>query len=87
MPAWKGRIRDPGQYIATCKMPSRLFKSGRYYITIASFIPWVKIIESVERVLVFDISEIGGAMKIQRRGIIAPQLEWNIRYFEGSVKF
>ena len=85
MPEWRGQVRDPGQYRAVCNIPGRLLRTGRYFITVGAFIPWVKIIEKHERVLAFDISETGCKMKTTRRGVIAPELKWNIEYSERLV--
>ncbi len=82
MPEWRGSLRKPGKYLATCTIPSRLLKPGRYFITIVSYIPRVKIIERQERVLVFDISAVGYIFQPHRRGIVAPQLEWKISHVE-----
>jgi lipopolysaccharide transport system ATP-binding protein len=85
MPEWRGKVRDPGLYRAVCNIPGRLLRTGRYFITVCAFIPWVKIIEEHERVLAFHISETGCKMKTTRRGVIAPQLKWNIEYSEKLV--
>jgi lipopolysaccharide transport system ATP-binding protein len=78
MPEWKGRTRTPGKYIATCKIPARLLKPGRYFLSIHSFIEHVKTIERQEGVLTFDISEVGSTSRPRRRGIIAPSLDWKV---------
>ena len=85
MPEWRGSFREPGIYRATCTIPSRLLKPGRYFISIVSYIPRVKIIERHERVLVFDISGVGYSFHPQRRGIVAPQLEWKVSHIEERI--
>jgi lipopolysaccharide transport system ATP-binding protein len=86
IPEWKGSFREPGRYLATCIIPSRFLKPGRYFISIVSYIPRMKIIENQEKVLVFDISDVGYIYHPKRLGIIAPQLEWKIRHFENEIK-
>ena len=80
---WRGIFREPGRYLVTCMIPSHLLKPGCYSISIVSYIPGAKVIEHKERVLVFDISEVGYTFSPQRLGIIAPQLEWKISHIEG----
>ena len=82
MPEWRGSFREPGKYLSTCTIPSRLLKPGRYFISIHSYIPRVKIIERQERVLVFDISGVGYIFQSQRLGIIAPKLEWKVKHIK-----
>jgi lipopolysaccharide transport system ATP-binding protein len=78
MPEWKGRVREPGQYLATCKIPAHLLKPGRYYVSLASFIEYVKIIERQEGVLAFDVSEVGYLLNPGRLGVVSPVLEWEV---------
>jgi lipopolysaccharide transport system ATP-binding protein len=81
-PEWRGIFREPGRYQVTCKIPSHLLKPGRYLISIVSYIPWVKVIENKEKVMCFNISEVGYIFRPQRYGIIAPQLEWNVSHIK-----
>ncbi|MDP2690689.1 MAG: ABC transporter ATP-binding protein, partial [Deltaproteobacteria bacterium] len=78
MPEWKGRTREPGRYVGACEVPGRLLKPGRYFLSIHSFIEYVKMIERQEGVLTFDVSEVGSTSRPQRRGVIAPSLEWKV---------
>jgi len=78
MPEWKGRVREPGQYLAVCKVPARLLKPGRYYVSLASFIEYIKIIERQEGVLAFDVSEVGYLLNPGRLGVVSPVLEWEV---------
>jgi hypothetical protein len=82
LPEWRGRFREQGEYQATCIIRSCLLKPGRYFISIDSYIPRVKIIEHQERVLAFNISEVGYIFHRNRMGIVAPQLEWKINHID-----
>jgi lipopolysaccharide transport system ATP-binding protein len=83
LPEWRGRVLKQGEYQATCIIRSCLLKPGRYFISIDSYISNVKIIEHQERVLSFDIYEMGCTIKTRRRlGIVAPTLEWKINHME-----
>lgn len=86
LPEWRGRLRKEGEYRATCVIRSCLLKPGRYFITIDSYVPRVKIIEHQERVLSFDISEVGcKILSRTRRGIVTPELEWKVNHTESKV--
>ena len=78
MPEWRGKTRQPGQYTARCTLNGHLLKPGRYYISVASFIERVKIFEYIERVLTFDVSELGYSLNPGRKGIVTPVFEWDI---------
>lgn len=78
MPEWRGKTREPGQYIARCTLNGHLLKPGRYHLSVASFIERVKIFEYIERVLTFDVSELGYSLNPGRKGIVTPVFEWNI---------
>jgi lipopolysaccharide transport system ATP-binding protein len=78
LPEWKGRIREPGHYLATAKIPACLIKPGRYYLSFASFIEGVKLIEHLEGALTFDVSAVGYAFNPNRWGVVAPLLEWKV---------
>ncbi len=79
MPEWKGRTREPGQYLSVCQAYAPLLKPGRYHLSLVSFIEWVKIIERQERVLTFDVSEIGYTLNPGRLGVVSPVLQWMVR--------
>ena len=78
MPEWRGKTREPGQYIARCTLNGHLLKPGRYHLSVASFIERVKIFEYMERVLTFDVSELGYSLNPGRKGIVTPVFEWDI---------
>jgi lipopolysaccharide transport system ATP-binding protein len=78
MSEWKGRVREPGRYLATCEVPKYLLKPGRYHLSLVSFVERVKIIEFQEGVLTFDVSEVGYCLNPGRRGVVSPVLEWKV---------
>ena len=79
LPELRGSLRDPGTYLATCDIPQHLLKPGRYYISVHSFIEYVKIIERQERILTFEVSDIGYCLNPGRQGTISPILKWNVK--------
>jgi len=85
LPEWRGRVRAPGQYIATCRVPRDLLKPGRYQMTLVAFINWVKIIERQEGVLTFDVSEVGYRLNPGRLGVVSPVLEWEVSWRNGEA--
>jgi hypothetical protein len=78
MPEWKGRTREPGRYVAMCKVPAHLLKPGEYSVSAVSFIEYVKIIERQESVLTFDVSEVGYCLNPGRLGVVSPVFEWEV---------
>ena len=84
MPEWKGRVRQPGRYVATCRVPGYLLKPGRYHLSLVSFVERVKIIERQEGVLTFDISEVGYCLNPGRLGVVSPVLEWEVTRVDGA---
>ncbi len=84
MPEWKGRVRDPGRYVATCRVPGYLLKPGRYHLSLVSFVERVKIIERQEGVLTFDVSEVGYCLNPGRLGVVSPVLEWEVNRVDGA---
>lgn len=83
MPEWKERVREPGQYLAVCRVPENLLKPGRYRVSVVSFIERVKIIERQEGVLTFDVSDAGYFLNPGRLGTICPVLEWKVTRTDG----
>jgi lipopolysaccharide transport system ATP-binding protein len=81
---WKGRIREPGRYLATCRVPGHLLKPGCYHLTLVSFIERVKIIERQVGVLTFDVSEVGYHLNPGRLGVVSPVLEWEVKRVDGT---
>ena len=81
LPEWKGCIREPGRYLATAKIPPCLIKPGRYYVSFASFIEGVKLIEHLEGAVTFDVSAVGYTFHPNRWGVVAPLLDWKVCRF------
>jgi len=81
MPEWKGVVRDPGSYVATVKIPPHLLKPGRYYLSFASFIEGVKVIEQLDGVLTFEVSQVGYTLNLNRWGLVSPPLDWRVCRF------
>lgn len=79
---WRGKTREPGRYLATCKLPKHLLMPGSYYLSVHSFIEYVKIIERQDGVLAFDVTEIGYALNPDRAGVVCPVLEWDVSRVE-----
>lgn len=75
---WKGRVREPGPYRSVCEILPSFLKPGRYSVTIVSFVEKVKIIERVENVLLFDVSEVGYPLNPDRLGIVSPVFVWEV---------
>ena len=75
---WSEYEWKPGTYSAICDVPNAFLLPGRYYISVVAFIDGVKIIDKQESVLVFDISEVGYNLNLNRLGLIVPSINWNI---------
>ncbi|MDF0666264.1 MAG: ABC transporter ATP-binding protein [Nitrospira sp.] len=78
MREWKGRVREPGQYRSLCEVLPSFLKPGRYYVSLVSFVEHVKIIETQQSVLSFDVSEVGYPLNPGRLGIVSPVLQWKV---------
>jgi lipopolysaccharide transport system ATP-binding protein len=78
LPEWRGYTQKPGHYLAVCSGPENLLKPGRYTISVISFLMNVKVIERIERILSFDISDVG-YYPDGRYGIVSPLLRWKIK--------
>jgi lipopolysaccharide transport system ATP-binding protein len=72
--------RMPGVYSSTCKLPAHLLRPGVYSLTLAAHIPNVKILDLWESALGFEVLSVGGSIKQNRVGIIAPLLDWELRF-------
>jgi lipopolysaccharide transport system ATP-binding protein len=83
VPEWKGRVREPGRYVATCQVPQHFLKPGRYHMTLVAFIEYVKVIERQEGVLTFDVSEVGYRLNPGRLGVVSPVLDWEVNRQNG----
>jgi len=81
MPEWRGCVREAGRYVSVCKILPFFLKPGRYYISLASFVEGVKMIELRENVLSLEISDIGYRLMPKRLGVVSPVLEWKVARF------
>jgi len=84
LPEWKGIVRDPDLYLATAKIPPYLLKPGRYYVSIVSFVEGLKIIERLEGVCTFDVSQVSYTLNLDRWGIVSPVIDWKVCRFNGN---
>lgn len=76
-----------GQYLARCVIPGDLLNRGTYSLTIMGLIPDVRYVFVEENVLVWEISEFGGAgssIGSHRKGIIRPRLIWSVSKFSAK---
>jgi lipopolysaccharide transport system ATP-binding protein len=73
-------LRDPGRYVARCRVPSQYLRPGRYCIGVSCSIPRVRVLANLPRVLSFDVVDTGNMEWRQgREGVVAPILEWTTR--------
>ena len=79
---WDVQVRESGHYISTCQVPASLLRPGRYFLTVGSYVPRDKNIFSHDNVLDFEISHQGFPFANGRRGIITPNLEWQVTIAE-----
>jgi lipopolysaccharide transport system ATP-binding protein len=75
---WDGRVRPPGEYISRCHVPARLLRPGRYSVDVCAQIPGVRTHDCVGDALGFHVSDVGLHIDSNRRGVIAPWLEWEV---------
>ncbi|NER00344.1 MAG: ABC transporter ATP-binding protein [Cyanothece sp. SIO2G6] len=71
--------REPGTYLAKCKIPEKLLKAGSYTLNFNAGIPMIKNFLFVEGILKVNIEDISGknvSSKVKRQGVISPQLTW-----------
>ena len=90
-PEWSGRGRAPGVYRSDCYVPAHLLNEGTYFLTMRAGIPFFKgclLVEDVLQVNVgASISGEGptGRMGARRRGVIAPDLQWEVSQVEPDL--
>ena len=78
---------SPGRYRSQCFIPGDMLNSGSYSLTIMGMIPDVRYLFSESNVLIWEISEIGGAggpTSNRRPGVIRPRLKWKISSLEDT---
>jgi len=78
LPEWRGYTQKPDHYLAVCSGPEHLLKPDRYHLSVISFLMNVKVIERLEKILSFDISDVG-YYPDGRYGIVSPLLHWEIK--------
>jgi len=76
---WKERLRKPGHYVSTCKVPASLLRPGRYHLSVGALVDGIKGITSHQGILAFDVSEVGYPLNRERTGVITPLLEWEVK--------
>jgi lipopolysaccharide transport system ATP-binding protein len=75
-------MREPGTYTSVCMIPGGLFNYGRYFLSLHAARSASDIFDSLEHVLAFDLensSGVGSYMPRDRRGVISPKLNWELR--------
>jgi lipopolysaccharide transport system ATP-binding protein len=77
---WRGRLRDPGTYLSTCKVPAGLLRPGRYSVSVGSIgAGYLMRGQSYyEAVLSFEVSPVGYPLNQERMGIVTPLLDWDV---------
>jgi lipopolysaccharide transport system ATP-binding protein len=84
-PAWGDKPREPGQYECRCAIPAGLLNRGTYYVTLVAGIPKQRLCLSVEQALRFEVAapldgnSLLARLGWDRRGVIAPELPWEVR--------
>jgi hypothetical protein len=74
----KRTARSTGLYVSACKIPGSLLRVGKFFVTVGIMRQGLWI-EREENVLLFEVTSIGNPLNSDRKGIIAPVLEWSIR--------
>jgi len=83
---WNGtHVTPAGSYLSTCKLPARLLRPGRYFISIGACSSKERF-DYHENVLAFDISEFGYPLNSGRMGVVTPILEWNTRQLQSEER-
>jgi lipopolysaccharide transport system ATP-binding protein len=77
---WRGRLRDPGTYLSTCKIPAGLLRPGRYSVSVGSIGAGylTRGHSYYEAVLCFEVSPVGYPLNQDRMGIVTPLLDWDV---------
>jgi lipopolysaccharide transport system ATP-binding protein len=70
-------FRQPGEYSSSCTLPRSLLRPGKYEVSVGVFEPKVKLWAMLDRVVSFEITEVGFQMNRGRIGVITPILNWN----------
>jgi len=87
---WDG-TRKSGQYQSLCNIPGDFLRPGRYYLTVGSRVKTPRrhtlhatAVNDHEHVLSFDISEVGFHLDMDRPGVVAPSLDWDVKNVDGQ---
>ncbi len=81
--------RQPGRYRTSCYIPSTFLRPGHYWITIASSVPGIRMLDIVDKAIFFETLDTGSVeskLAQGRRGVIAPVLEWKNELLETSER-
>jgi lipopolysaccharide transport system ATP-binding protein len=81
---WKGQVREPGQYLSACTIPGGLLRPGHYLLSIGALINRVKLLGYHEYALGLQVSEVGYHLNLDRIGVIAPPLAWEVQVLDGK---
>jgi lipopolysaccharide transport system ATP-binding protein len=74
----KSNKRKAGQYRATCHIPQFFLKPGNYNLNVAAFVERMKIIEKKDKILSFDVTEVGYSLNDGRLGYVTPVFDWDV---------
>lgn len=78
---WLGKIREPGRFKSTCRIPGLLLNSGTYYLSFASDLRNAEILLRVDNALRIQVEQtvLPAHSNARPVGVICPHLEWNVR--------
>ena len=74
----RGTTFDPGRYTARCHVPAHLLVPGGYHLLVAANNLRGPQFDLLERVLAFEVSEVGSLTVDHRLGYVAPLLPWDL---------
>jgi lipopolysaccharide transport system ATP-binding protein len=76
----------PGPHVATCVIPAPFLPPGSYHLLVAANNPRGPQHDLIERVLRFNVSDVGSPRSLDRRlGYLTPILEWRIASVDSGV--
>jgi lipopolysaccharide transport system ATP-binding protein len=69
--------KEPGTYRSSFIIPPEFLSPGKYYLTVASHLPFRETYEVIEQPVVFEISQSNSLASLDgRMGIVTPLIEW-----------
>ena len=69
--------REPGNYRSRFTIPGSLLPPGTYYLLLAAHSPNIRVYETIEQTVIFEIGSPGSLTSVDGRlGAIAPLLSW-----------